>query len=170
MRTPAVTPRRRRALLRLGAAAGTVLAALAAAAPRPAAAQPPAAQMTEGQRVYSSSCASCHQADGFGTDEAYPPLAGSGWVTGDANRLVRVILHGLTGEIEVAGQMYEGVMPPWGGLLKDEEIAAVATYVRNSFGNAAPAVTPATVAKLRAAHAARKTPWTAAELARAGAG
>lgn len=164
MRTPAVTPRRRRAALALGAA----LAAAVAVAPRPAAAQPPAAQMKEGQRVYGASCASCHQADGLGTDEAYPPLAGSEWVTGDANRLVRVILHGLTGEIEVAGQMFDGVMPPWGGLLKDEDVAAVATYVRNSFGNAAPAVTPAAVARLRAADAARKTPWTAAELARAG--
>ena len=99
-------------------------------------------------------------------EESYPPLAGSEWVTKGAGRLVCIILHGLTGDIEVAGETYSGLMPPWGGALKDAEIAAVASYVRASFGNKAAPVTAATVARVRAASAGRTTPWTAAELAR----
>jgi mono/diheme cytochrome c family protein len=157
-----LTPRRP-ALLASGllAAAGAVFALLPAAEARPAA----GAQPRSGAQIYAATCAACHQASGEGTGEAYPPLAGSDWVTGSESRLVRVILHGLHGEIDVEGQTYSGMMPPWAATLNDAEIAAVATYVRSSWGNTAPAVAPATVAQLRAMHASRTTPWTAAELA-----
>jgi mono/diheme cytochrome c family protein len=124
------------------------------------------AQPRTGQQIYASTCAACHQPAGEGNGETYPPLAGSEWVTGHDGRLVRIILHGLTGEIEVEGQTYAGVMPPWGAMLKDEEVAAVATYIRSSWGNKATAVTAAAVAQIRKAHADRSTPWTAAELAK----
>ena len=124
-----------------------------------------AAQPRTGAQVYTATCAACHQPNGTGNGETYPPLAGSEWVTGDESRLVRVILHGLTGPIDVEGESYSGVMPPWGPTLKDDEIAAVATYVRTAWGNKAPAVRAATVARLRAAHGSRTAPWTAAELA-----
>src|SRR3712207_8503673 len=52
-------------------------------------------------------------------------------------RLARIILHGLTGEVEVAGQTYSGLMPPWKDVLKDDEIAAVMTYMRSTWGNKA---------------------------------
>jgi mono/diheme cytochrome c family protein len=154
----------------LAPAAAAPLAALALLAaglvrPPAAAAQAP----RSGAQVYAAVCAACHQPAGEGNGETYPPLAGSSWVTGDERRLVRIILHGLTGEIDVEGQSYSGAMPPWGPTLRDDEIAAVATYVRTSWGNKASAVTAATVAQLRAAHKARTTPWTAAELAQAAA-
>jgi mono/diheme cytochrome c family protein len=123
-----------------------------------------AAQNPDGKRIYDTYCAACHQANGEGTD-VYPPLAGSEWVNGDEGRMIRVLLTGLTGEIEVAGTTFSGLMPGWGAALSDAELAAVATYVRSSWGNEAPAVAPETVARIRAATASRTAPWTAAELA-----
>jgi mono/diheme cytochrome c family protein len=122
------------------------------------------AQPRTGAQVYSQTCAACHQPAGEGKEQMYPPLAGSEWVTGPDARLVRIVLHGLTGEIEVEGQTFAGMMPPWGPTLTDAEIAAVTTYVRSSFGNKAAPVTAATVAAIRKATATRTTPWTAAEL------
>jgi mono/diheme cytochrome c family protein len=162
-------PRRRAALAAsaLAALAG-VVAAGAAPAPRPARPARPAAP--DGAQLYASICASCHQPSGEGSGPAFPPLAGAGWVTGDERRLVLVVLHGLVGEIDVDGRSYAGAMPPWGSALSDEEVAAVATYVRGSWGNKASAVSAATVARLRAAHRGRAAPWTASELAEVAAG
>ena len=157
---------RRPALVALGlaAAAAAFLRAPSAAEARPRGAEQP----RTGQQIYSTTCAACHQPNGEGNGETYPPLAGSEWVTGSEARLARIILHGMTGEVEVAGQTYSGLMPPWKDVLKDEEIAAVMTYIRSNWGNKAPAVTAATVAGLRRTHASRTTPWTVAELAAAG--
>jgi mono/diheme cytochrome c family protein len=116
-----------------------------------------------GAQIFSTTCAACHQAQGEGTDR-YPPLAGSEWVNGPESRVVRIILHGLTGDVEVQGQVYNGAMPPWGSALSDAEIAAVATYIRSSFGNQSLPITAATVAQVRTAHAGRTTSWTAPEL------
>ena len=140
-------------------------------APKPAAkaaattaAQTPA-QGPDGKVVYSTTCAACHQATGEGVEGTYPPLAGSEIVNGDEAKVVRIVLHGLTGPVEVAGETYSGMMPPWGGVLKDPELAAVLTYVRSAWGNKAAPVTVSKVAAIRAATASRTTPWTAAELA-----
>jgi cbb3-type cytochrome c oxidase subunit III len=116
-----------------------------------------------GAQIFSSTCAACHQAQGEGTN-VYPPLAGSEWVNGPESRVVRIILHGLIGDVEVQGQVYNGAMPAWGPTLSDEEIAAVATYIRASFGNRALPITAATVAQARAAYPGRTTPWTMPEL------
>ena len=150
---------------RLAAVLATALGAAALLAARgPAATGAPPQQRT-GQQIFAGTCAACHQAQGEGT-EVYPPLANSEYVTGPEARLVRILLHGLTGEIEIEGQMYNGLMPGWAPTLNDAEVAAVATYIRASWGNQAPPVTAATVAQLRAAYATRTTPWTLAELAR----
>ena len=118
----------------------------------------------DGKKVYATICLACHQASGAGVEEKYPPLDGSEWVADDA-KMLRIILHGLTGPIEVAGQPFDAVMPPWGPTLKDAEVAAVATYVRSAWGNKSAAISPATVTAVRAANAARTTMWTAKELA-----
>lgn len=118
----------------------------------------------DGRKVYTNICLACHQANGAGVEEKYPPLDGSEWVTDDA-KVIRIILHGLTGPIEVAGQPFDAVMPPWGATLKDAEIAAVATYVRSAWGNKSAPIPVATVTAVRAANSARTTMWTAKELA-----
>ena len=122
-------------------------------------------QLPDGKQVYSTTCAACHQVSGEGTAGVFPPLAGSEWVNGDDAKVVRILLHGVTGPIEVAGETYNGMMPPWGGTLKDADIAAVLTYVRSAWGNKAAPVTAAKVASIRAATSSRTAPWTAAELA-----
>lgn len=94
-----------------------------------------ATMMEKGKQVFTTTCQACHQATGMGIPGAFPPLAESEWVNGPPKRMVAIILHGLQGEINVKGQKFQGVMPPFKDQLKAEDIAAVATYVRNSFGN-----------------------------------
>jgi mono/diheme cytochrome c family protein len=170
MKRSDLTSRRRPALVAaaLVAAAAVTFRTLPEAEARPDGRARGAEQPKTGQQIYSTTCAACHQPNGEGNGETYPPLAGSEWVTGSDARLARIILHGLTGEVEVAGQTYSGMMPPWKDILKDEEIAAVATYIRSTWGNKAPAVTAATVTAVRKMHESRTTPWTVADLAKAG--
>ncbi|MFC0017966.1 PVC-type heme-binding CxxCH protein [Roseibacillus persicicus] len=97
-------------------------------------------------------CITCHQEDGNGLPSAgFPPLAGTKWVNDDKEALIKLTLNGLMGPIEVKGVKYPGQVPmtPFGGMLKDEEVAAVLTYVRNSFGNKSEPVTPAEVKEVR---------------------
>ena len=132
---------------------------------KPAAGASAQEKLPDGKQVYATTCAACHQATGEGVAGVFPPLAGSEWVTGDESKLALIILHGVTGPIEVAGETFNGMMPPWGGTMKDADIAAVITYVRSAWGNKATPVTAAKIASIRAAHTSRTTPWTAAELA-----
>ena len=114
---------------------------------KPAAGIDPA--VLEMGRVQFIICSACHGQSGEG-GAAGPPLAGSEWVTGPAENLIRIQLRGLRGPIEVKGVTYD--FPPGMAPLayqSDEQIAAVLTYVRNSFGNSAPAVSAEEVAALR---------------------
>jgi mono/diheme cytochrome c family protein/glucose/arabinose dehydrogenase len=109
-----------------------------------------------GHAIYSREgfCSTCHQADGNGLPSAgFPPLSGSFWATGSEERLIKVTLHGLMGPLELKGVKYPGQVPmtPFAGLLNDQEVADVLTFVRNSFGNQAAPVSPETVAKVRKA-------------------
>ncbi len=144
--------------------AGTVSAAAAATATVAASATTNAATQ-DGRAVFRRTCATCHQQNGQGIRGAFPPLVGSPFVTGDKGRLVRLVLHGLTGQLVVGGVRYNNVMPPW-KTLSDAELAAVLTYVRSNFGNTAGPVTPQDVAQQRAATASRATMWTVAEIER----
>ncbi len=109
----------------------------------------------KGHEVYfrDAHCATCHQADGKGLAPAFPPLNQSPWVTDDVDRLVKLTLHGLMGPLQVNGKKFEGQVPmtPFGGMLKDDEVAGVLTYVRNQFGNKAPAVKIEDVKRVREA-------------------
>ncbi len=116
-----------------------------------------------GPEVYAT-CTACHQATGAGLPGAFPPLAGSEWVTGKPEVPIAIVLHGMQGEITVKGAKYNSMMTPWGTTFNDQEIANVVTYIRSQWGNKAPAVSAAQVAVVRAATKARKTQWTAAEL------
>ncbi len=107
-------------------------------------------------------CGACHGQSGEGTAAA-PPLAGSEWVTGPVENLVRIQLRGLQGPIKVKGKEYNLAAGMTAlAYQTDDQIAAVLTYVRNSFGNSASAVTPAQVSALRSE--VGKEPVTAHEL------
>jgi mono/diheme cytochrome c family protein len=98
-------------------------------------------------------CQTCHQPDGKGLEASgFPPLKGTRWVLGNEERLIKLTLNGLHGPMEVLGKKYPGQVPmtSFGGMLNDGEIAAVLTYVRNSFGNKASVVSPDKVKEVRA--------------------
>ena len=106
-----------------------------------------------GHEVYhrEAHCATCHQADGKGLPAAnFPPIAKTKWATQNPDRLIKLALKGMTGPIKVLDKEYNGAMTPFEGLLNDKEMAAVLTYVRNSFGNKASAVKPEQVEAIRA--------------------
>jgi mono/diheme cytochrome c family protein/glucose/arabinose dehydrogenase len=127
-------------------------------------------QFIVGHEVYfrDSHCSTCHQPDGKGLDPAFPPLANSEWVTGDPDRIIKLTLHGLMGPFELNGKKYNGLVPmtAFGSMLQDDEVAAVLTYVRNSFGNTASAVQPAQVSAVRKATQSRQGFYMAEELLR----
>jgi mono/diheme cytochrome c family protein len=115
-----------------------------------------AATIAAGKAIYMRDgyCNTCHQPDGKGLEAAgFPPLAGSKWVTGSEDRLIKLVMKGIYGPIEVNGKKYPGQVPmtPYAGMLNDQEMATVLTYVRNAFGNKAPAVTAEKVKQVRAA-------------------
>ncbi len=105
--------------------------------------------MDRGKIVYEKNCLSCHQADGSGVPRMNPPLRKTSWVTGDKQKLIFVILKGMNEPLEINGEDYYNVMAPH-DFLKDQEIADVLSYVRNSFGNKASMVNVAEVRTGRA--------------------
>ncbi len=121
-----------------------------------------------GKRVYTTICQACHQPAGQGVPGVYPPLAGSEWVTGSEERIIRIVLHGLNGKITVQDKEYNNAMLSLGAVLKDDQVANVLTFIRSEWGNAAPEVKPETVARIRAEAAGRTAPWTADELLKIG--
>lgn len=119
----------------------------------------------DGPQLYTLYCSACHGMDGTGaTGGSFPPLAASPWVAGDADRAVKVVLKGLHGPVNVLGKTYNLEMPPQGAVLADDQLAAILSHVRTSWGNHSGAVTAAEVKAIRAATEERKTPWTADEL------
>ncbi len=119
----------------------------------------------DGEKLYKRNCVACHQADGQGLPGAFPPLVGSAWVRGEPDRMVAIMLNGLSGSIEVAGNTYNSIMTPFSALLDDDEIAAIATYVRSNpdWGNNADRVSTEKVTELRSAHE-RGNAWKAEEI------
>ncbi len=124
-----------------------------------------------GKKQFMSACVNCHQATGLGLPGVYPPLAGSEWAQGDEQRLIRIVLFGLSGPVTVKGTTFPGLvqMPafgevPGGGYnWTDRQIAAVLTFVRQEWGNKATAITEAQVTEIRKA-VSRSKPWTIPEL------
>ncbi|MEM7602322.1 MAG: c-type cytochrome, partial [Verrucomicrobiota bacterium] len=123
----------------------------------------------QGAELYNreAHCGTCHQANGKGLPDAgFPPVAGTQWATGDPDRLIKLSLKGLMGPIEVLGKEYPGNVPmtPFEHLLKDEELAATLTYVRNSFGNKASPISAKDVARVREAVIDKKDMYNPADL------
>ena len=112
----------------------------------------------DGRQIFAARCVACHQATGLGLPGVFPPLAGSEWVVGDEKVLVSALLHGISGEIEVKGNKFNGAMPEFKAL-SDDELAAVLSAIRSDWGNQAPEVKPATVKALREASKDRSTPF-----------
>ena len=133
-------------------------------------------QITSGKEIYSKvspgggMCVACHLPNGQGQPGAFPPLADSDWVLGDKERLIKISIHGLQGEIAVNGEKYVGVMQGFGqplaSPLDDQQIADVLTYIRNEWGNSVSAISPEEVKAVRDSEKDREltSMWTNAEL------
>jgi mono/diheme cytochrome c family protein len=117
-----------------------------------------AAATVDGKQVYGAKCAACHQGSGLGVAGVFPPLAASEWVIGDEKILANILLHGVNGEMVVKGITYKGAMPAWNSL-SDDELAAVLTYIRSEWGNAAPPIKPETITSQRELTKARTEPY-----------
>ena len=118
---------------------------------------PPAADEA-GQAAFVTTCAPCHQTDGSGMERLGAPLRNSPWVLGQEDRLIRIVLNGLKGDL---------LMPPM-GTLDDRQLAGVLTYIRGAWGHQAGPISPETVGRVRAASKGRQTPWTRAGAVGAG--
>ncbi len=117
----------------------------------------------QGKLLYAGLCGACHQPTGTGLDGLAPPLVDSEWVLGKADVPARIVLHGVGGDLKVAGRTWRLEMPPL-GVLSDEQIAGVLTYIRREWEHGASPVKPEDIAKLRSANAARTKAWTMDEL------
>jgi mono/diheme cytochrome c family protein/glucose/arabinose dehydrogenase len=125
-------------------------------------------QFALGRQKYLVTCAGCHGSDGAGVNRMGPPLIASEWVLGDEIRLSLILLHGMEGPLEVAGKKYDApeILPimPAHSTMDDASIAAILTYIRNEWGNQAPAISGRTVSSTRHTSQGRVYPWTAPEL------
>lgn len=106
------------------------------------------ASVERGKTIYTTYCLACHQADGSGVPGLNPPLIKTKWVLGEKKQLITILLKGMDETIEVDGEEYSNVMASH-AFLKDQEIADVLNYVRNSFGNKAAGITSAEVKTVR---------------------
>jgi mono/diheme cytochrome c family protein len=117
----------------------------------------------QGKELFLISCGACHQPHGMGQEGLAPPLVDSEWVLGSPQRLVRIVLHGLHGPINVKGKPFQLDMPAL-SVFDDEQIAGILTYVRRDWGHTASPVEPALVKAIRAETEKREEAWTEAEL------
>ena len=116
-----------------------------------------------GAKLFEAYCTACHQYDNQGMGEA-PPLDDSPWVNGPPVRLIRIVLHGVEGRIEVKGRTYDREMPGFGRVLSDQQVAALASYTRARFGTPSPRVTAEEVERVRRESAGRTDYWPADQL------
>jgi mono/diheme cytochrome c family protein len=122
--------------------------ALRGVPPPPGAAKSKAEKIQLGKQLFSSICAACHQPNGLGRPNMFPPLAGSDYLNSDKNRAIKTVIFGRQGEVVVNGMKFNNNMPSFP--LTDQDIANVLTFVYNSFGNSGLEVTPGEVKSLRA--------------------
>jgi mono/diheme cytochrome c family protein len=120
-------------------------------------------QIKDGEKLFAQNCSTCHQLDGKGVAGSFPPLAGSAWVHGAPDRVIKIAQYGIAGEIEVNGHKFNGAMADMGAGLNDQKLADLITYVRQAWGNKADPVDVDTVKAVRAA-TPKRGPWTPAEI------
>lgn len=128
--------------------------------------QPPTGgiNLERGKALYESICGLCHNNDGTGKPNQAPPFAGSEWALGNPNRMIRIPLNGLNGSIKVKDTDWALSMPAMGAALSDEDLSAVLSYIRTSWGNKATPITSDMVKAVRGAVGTRTQMWTVEQL------
>ena len=117
-----------------------------------------------GAAHYERLCAGCHGTDGLALDGEAPPLAGSSWVAGPETRLIRIVIHGVRGPIQVGDKIYDREMPGVGSKLSDRELAAMLSFVRSRWGASSATIEAEAVRRVRVAAGKRGRYWTVEEL------
>ncbi len=117
----------------------------------------------KGKVTYANLCAACHQPHGYGLDGLAPPLVDSDWVLGKPDVTARIVLHGLGGPIKVGNRTWDLSMPPM-GMLSDEDIAGVLTYVRREWEHNGSPVDAKFITGIRKQFADHPNSWIADEL------
>lgn len=120
-------------------------------------------RIAQGKKQYAIMCAACHQPDGHGMAGIAPPLAGSKWVTGNPQQLIRIVLHGVTGPITAAETTFAGEMPPMGAGLDDATVANILSYIRLSWNNATEPIYAGQITTIRTKEGAHEA-WSVSDL------
>jgi len=122
------------------------------------------ASKLNGEALFTQNCASCHGSNAAGIAGVFPPLINSEWVTNNPSVPVRILLNGLSGQVEVNGQTYQGVMPSFGARLSDAKIAAILNYLRSQSNEDLPSISQDEVVQIRKTYNKQTQPWQAPEL------
>ncbi|HKK44919.1 MAG TPA: cytochrome c [Balneolaceae bacterium] len=117
-----------------------------------------------GEALFTQNCASCHGSNAAGMAGIFPPLINSEWVTQNPSVPVRILLNGLSGQVKVNGQTYQGVMPSFRARLGDAEIAAILNYLRSQSNANLPDISQDDVLQIRKKYKSQTQPWQAPEL------
>lgn len=120
--------------------------------------------LLNGERLYVQNCASCHGEDGQGVSDVFPPVTNTKWITASKTTPIRILLHGLSGPVDVNGQTYNGNMPSFKARLSAAEIAAILNYLRGESDSALSKISQEDVIKVGKANSQRLSPWQAEEL------
>ena len=124
----------------------------------------PKVWVAKGKSQYSTVCASCHQPTGEGVAGQFPPLKASEYVIQGETRVVAILLHGIIGPLQVNGKSYNNAMPAQGAVKTNKDIAQIASYIRNEWGNKGSLIYDDQVAELRKGLASRTAPYNEADL------
>ena len=105
--------------------------------------------LQRGENIYKELCLDCHQADGSGVPMMFPPLTESDFINGDHEKLIKLILDGMSGPVEIKGEQYNSIMPPQSDNMDDQQVSDLLNFLRNSFGNSADIITAEEVERVR---------------------
>ncbi len=120
--------------------------------------------LLNGENLYSQNCASCHGGNGEGVSGAFPPLVNSEWITGNKSIPIRILLHGLQGEIDVHGQTYQGIMPSFKARLSAAEMASILNFLRAKSEGEHATISQQDVISVEKSYRDRTSHWTSDEL------
>lgn len=118
----------------------------------------------DGKKLYTQYCSSCHGTGGKGMAGAFPPLVNAKWITTNKTVPIKILLHGVQGEMQVQDRTYGGTMNSYGDQLSNAEIAAILNYLRSESEADVPTITKQDVKKIKDKYSERSSPWTAQEL------
>ncbi|MDZ7683481.1 MAG: c-type cytochrome [Fodinibius sp.] len=121
-------------------------------------------EILNGQRLFVTNCASCHGTKGQGIKDVYPSVVDTKWVSGSPSIPMRILLHGLEGQLQVNGTEYSGYMPSFSARLSIAEMSAIVNFMRARSDSTLSPITQEQAIRIGQRYRSRTTPWTPDEL------